>query len=269
MREQVEKGSTKVIKLNGVMFNVALDALPQRHADFWSKFVDGWEGQSMRAMKDFVDNDTVVIDVGAWIGPVTIYAAALGAKKVYAYEPDPKAYRFLESNCVINPESSGNIVLRAQALSEYDGKIQIGSLPGRDLGESTTTVTMGQNGIEVDSVSVSTMVKMCELHTAKKICIKIDIEGGEKDILPELIGALSYLGKPFLIIIEIHPYLFSAEESTKVERSLRELAMLADNFHFLQRRRIGELVRYPDDEAAFHAEVRHPNGLFDMIFSRS
>lgn len=46
--------------------------------------------------------DKIVLDLGANIGAFSLYAAALGAKKVYAFEPNPNNYAVLLNNIAIN-----------------------------------------------------------------------------------------------------------------------------------------------------------------------
>ena len=43
----------------------------------------------VRALEKLVTPDTVVLDLGAGLGVLGLYAARLGAKKVYLVEPEP------------------------------------------------------------------------------------------------------------------------------------------------------------------------------------
>ena len=128
---------------------------------------------------NFIDNETIVIDLGAWIGPITFFCAALGAKHIYAFEPDSRAFKFLNKNFLVNPNFKNQITLFNSAIGKFDGEIKIGPLLGRELGESTTS-TEGTNLFSVPSLSVNSLFKNCQIESAKKICIKMDIEGSEK-----------------------------------------------------------------------------------------
>lgn len=49
-----------------------------------------------------VAKDSIVLDIGANIGVFSLFAAISGAKKVFAYEPNPEAYRVLQKNITQN-----------------------------------------------------------------------------------------------------------------------------------------------------------------------
>ncbi len=51
----------------------------------------GFEPDLFDALDEHIHPGSVFIDIGAWIGFVSIYAAQLGAT-VHSYEPDPAAY---------------------------------------------------------------------------------------------------------------------------------------------------------------------------------
>jgi len=243
-------------------------SLPERHKDFWELFVNNWEKENRGAFSSFIDSDTAVIDLGAWVGPFTLFSAALGAKHVYAFEPDKCAHQFLNENYSVNPKLQNKITLFDFAIAKDEGILKIGPLLNRPLGDSTTT-TNGINLSPVSAISVDTMLNTCHINTTKKICIKIDIEGSEKDILEDLINRIADIDKPFLIIIEFHPFCFTTEDSQRVEKAIKKLISISDKFSFKQRRRIGEVKTYPDVDTEWTGELYHPNGLFDITFHRS
>jgi len=248
-------------------FMVVPEALSDRHKDFWKLYKDNWEKENLRAVSNFIDSNTTVIDLGAWVGPMTLYSAALGAKHVYAFEPDIRAHEFLQKNIAVNPKLQKNITLSKEAIAKIDGEIMLGPLSGRPLGDSTTS-TEGTNLTPVTAISVNTLRKECQIDTAKKLCIKIDIEGSEKYVLEDVVNMLTSTNKPFLLIIEIHPFHLSTEDSKKVENCIKKLISISSNFVFKQRRRVGEVKKYPDIETEWKSELYHPNGLFDMTFQR-
>ncbi len=264
--EPITSQLEKITFRNG-NFNIVPQALPERHKDFWKLFVSKWEEENRNALADFIDDETVVVDLGAWVGPLTLLSATLGAKHVYAYEPDPTAYAFLEKNCDANPQLKNKINIADKAIGKNDGEIYMGPLSGRSLGDSTTS-TEGTNLIPVPSISVETMRTECHLDQANKICIKIDIEGSEKYVLPNIAKMLADINKPFLLIIEIHSYHFNKEDSEVVEGAIDDLTAISDKVIFKQRRREGEPIQYPDKETEWRSELYHPHGLFDITFLR-
>lgn len=255
------------ISFPGGEFTVVTEALPERHKDFWKLFVDKWEKENRKALSDFIDSDTTVVDLGAWVGPLTLMSAALGARHVYAFEPDKQAYKFLEENYSVNTELQDRITLFDSAIAKIDGEVSIGPLSGRPLGDSTTS-TEGTNSSLVPAINVNTMSEKCHLDSAKKICIKIDIEGSEKYVFQDIVNMIADTNKPFLIIVEFHPYHFNAEDSKRVEDAITKLISISTNSSFKQRRHIGEAQTYLDVGTEWKSELYHPNGLFDMIFER-
>ncbi len=103
MTEALVTPSIRAVHSVGATFDVVPSALPERHRDFWNKFSE-WEPWNQRALRAFVTSESVVFDIGAWVGPISLLSAALGAKKVFAFEPDPDAYRMLEKNVRANLE---------------------------------------------------------------------------------------------------------------------------------------------------------------------
>ena len=249
-------------------FVVVSQALPERHKDFWKLFKNEWENENRKALSDFIDSNTTVIDLGAWVGPFTLFSAALGAKHVYAFEPDNYAREFLQENYLANPVLQNKITIFKDAIAKVDGEIKIGPLSGRSLGESTTS-TEGTNLMSVPSISIETLRSRCNLDMAVKTCIKIDIEGAEKYILSDIEKMLSKINKPFLLVVEIHPFHFNKEDSKIIESAIAKLISMSDEFNFKQRRRIGESRQYPNEETAWRSELHHPNGLFDMTFKKN
>jgi FkbM family methyltransferase len=267
MKTETAPSNLETISLPNAKFTVVTQALPERHKDFWQLFRENWEKENRKALSDFIDSDTVVIDLGAWVGPMTLYSAALGAKHVYAFEPDGVAQKFLKANYAANIELQDKITLFESAIAKTDGEIGIGPLSGRPMGDSTTS-TEGTNLTYVPSMSVDTMLEKCQFDSARKICIKIDVEGSEKYILQDIVDRLAATSKPFLILIEVHAYHFNTEDSNRVEKALDQLISLSDKFAYTQRRRIGEAQTYPDLEIEWKTELYHSAGLFDMTFER-
>lgn len=246
-------------------FSVSLKAIPDRHKHFWESFDSDWEPELKVALINFVDSDTIVLDLGAWIGPITLYTAALGAKHVYSLEPDTIAYSYLEENYNLNEGFKQSITLLNTAISKENGVIHIGPLSGRSLGESTTSIE-GTNLTAVNSIDFSTLFEKYSILSAKKLCIKIDIEGSEKYILDDLIVQLKNVNIPILLIIGLHPYHYKNNDSKNVEICINELIKYFSSYNYIQRRDMGEIIKYPDQDTEWRSELYHPNGLFDIYF---
>jgi hypothetical protein len=88
---------------------------------FWKSVERGeWEPYTFSVLDRFVTPETTVIDIGAWIGPVTLYAAKT-AKHVFAIEPDPVAFKELSALA-----SVPNVSLFNHAILNRNGKVTLG-----------------------------------------------------------------------------------------------------------------------------------------------
>lgn len=119
-----------------------------------------------------------VVDCGANIGIFSIFAACLGASKVYAFEPIPETFAMLKSN--ISRNGLSNIVVPInKAVGEADTKSTIYFSSAGDFGASFE--------INRSTKSKSMEVEICKIdNILGKECpgfIKMDIEGYEENAL--------------------------------------------------------------------------------------
>ncbi len=142
------------------------------HDWFWPTFADGsWEPTTFKIFDRFLDKEKTFVDIGAWIGPMTLYAAP-NAKKVFSFEPDPVAYESLIQNIALSGDK--NIVPYPVAVSDkWQGlKFGVKSRPGDSM---SSTLWANDRSPQVPSVSLEAVV--LDLQPG---FMKIDIEGGEK-----------------------------------------------------------------------------------------
>lgn len=77
------------------------------------------------------------VDIGAWVGPTVIFAARK-SKRVYCFEPDYVACRYLLWNIQMNGLS--NVVPFNCALPGSTGMRRLGPFLGNGFGNSTTSL---------------------------------------------------------------------------------------------------------------------------------
>lgn len=150
--------------------------------DFWGRLESSsWEPESFAALDLYANNskDTFV-DIGAWVGPLSLYAAAGGAR-VVAFEPDPVAYAALSENVAANP--SLNVTLYESAIGRHSGE---GNLASESFGNSMSSLAFGRR-----SIHPSTPVRVMALREVSApwsglSLVKVDIEGGEFELAPDL-----------------------------------------------------------------------------------
>lgn len=141
---------------------------------FWAQFADGsWEPSTFKIFDRFLNPEKNFVDIGAWIGPTTLYAAPK-AKAVYAFEPDLIAHRHLCQNLDLNRIT--NVVPYPVAIANQWKGMNFGSKSV--FGDSMSSEMWAkQNDVQVPAISLTAIV----LDIAPNF-IKIDIEGGEKTL---------------------------------------------------------------------------------------
>jgi len=168
----------------------------------------------------------VVLDVGAYLGYYTFLAARqVGEKgKVYAFEPDPSSYRFLEHNIHLNGYS--NIVAVSKAASSR-GRIRNLYL---NTSDPTMTSLLPRKGWEKTVLVECTSLDEF-LGDQKVNVIKLDVEGAE---LSALRGVAKIIAKSTCVrvFVELNPISLS-EGGFSSEVLLEEVEKLG--FHSVVR----------------------------------
>jgi FkbM family methyltransferase len=167
---------------------------------FWITFNRGeWE-QDLRAFyRRHIDNDTGVLDIGAWFGPSIFTALSFNPKKIIAVEANPDTFKILQTN--IQKNSLQDIVsLHSCCISDRTGdQVRFGSMDKHVPHSAINGI--GGDGITLETLSFPEFLEGIDL--AEFTVIKIDIEGGER-YLTEGLKVLSKI--PGLkIYLALHP----------------------------------------------------------------
>jgi FkbM family methyltransferase len=181
--------------------------------DFWGLFETGdWEPQLDEVLAAHLTPKTTLVDIGAWIGPVSLVASRLCAR-VVAVEPDPVAGERLLAN--LGRQRKQNVTVHPVALSAADGTVQIGRRADRRFGDSMTSVIFTEDAIDVPARTLETLLAEADPPTVG--LIKMDIEGGEEQVLPACAATIRQLGAPLLLsihtalVVDAHRYLGAVE----------------------------------------------------------
>jgi len=120
-------------------------------ARFWGEVDRGvWEESTFRFIDALTSERTTFVDVGAWIGPITLYASRQ-ANRVIALEPDPVALLELKDNVAANV---GNVDVWGAAVSSEAGTMNVYA-PG-EFGASSTSSFGGGKSTLVKTVTLQT-----------------------------------------------------------------------------------------------------------------
>lgn len=197
---------------------------------FWrQKF---WERETYRIFDRFLDSNCSYIDIGAWIGPTVLYGAQI-AKKVYAIEPDPIAYKELEKNISLNPELKEKIELHEKCINTHSEKVKFGSMSMG--GDATSSLLFSDSKTKwiVDGITFDEFIKVNKINDCN--FVKMDIEGGEEVILPTMKNYL--MRKKPTLYLSIHPRFFKNPEITT--RKIFNDLLIYKNLYIHEGKKIG------------------------------
>jgi FkbM family methyltransferase len=134
-----------------------------------------------------------VLDVGAHVGYYTLLAATLvgRAGNVHAFEPNPRNARFLARHLRINGIPNVTVTEAAVAAAEATARFDFGS--GSGTGHLAVAGPL--------EVRVTSLDHYCREHAVTPAAIKIDVEGGELDVLA---GADAVLAQRPTLFLSTH-----------------------------------------------------------------
>lgn len=178
---------------------------------FSNNRLDQWEQETFHIFEYYKNNKGIYIDVGAWIGPTVLYCANI-YEKVIAIEPDPVALSRLKKN--IRANNFDNIVLIEKGLSSENGITQFGG--NGSLGNSESTMLIANKEeylsyegrhknfshneiVEIETITIEELIEQQNIDKQNISLIKMDIEGGEKIVVPSLVDFLNTYKPVFYI----------------------------------------------------------------------
>tara|TARA_B100001063_G_scaffold138607_2_gene129507 strand:+ start:14332 stop:15171 length:840 start_codon:yes stop_codon:yes gene_type:complete len=206
------------ITTNNITFKVDTTKSVNVFYNHYQQGLDKWEKDTYCILDLFKNNKGTLIDIGAWIGPISLYSSSL-YKKVVAIEADPVAIEALNANIKCNDFK--NICLIEKALSNINNSnITFGG--NGPLGNSESSMLInekdfldyeGRSSISwknnnnhktiVNTINFETLISDLKLDFNEISLIKMDIEGGEKIVVPDLKKNLMLFNIP--LFISLHP----------------------------------------------------------------
>jgi FkbM family methyltransferase len=174
----------------------------------------GWEslyvlgsyeaGTSALAVAVLQEGD-VVVDVGANLGwySMLFNRSVRPTGSVHAFEPVPWIRQKLEENCILNDVGAG-VILNDVGLGAGEGTCTLYSFAGLSHGETSARPFDGARISSQVSVRCMTLDQYVSASRLEHVAlVKIDIEGGEQDVLR---GSRSLLAsaRPPMWILEVN-----------------------------------------------------------------
>jgi FkbM family methyltransferase len=138
----------------------------------------GYESETIPHFLKIISRSRKIFDIGANTGLYAIMAAMENSTEmVYAFEPNPRVFRYLERNTEIN--SLKNIKLELSALSNYDGEIEL-YVPSGMIPTSSSTLKGFREASEILKVPSIKLDTYCKKKDIRDVdLLKIDTEGTE------------------------------------------------------------------------------------------
>jgi FkbM family methyltransferase len=168
-------------------------------AAFWRKAeAGGWEEATLRFVRDTTDAETTFVDIGAWIGPVSLLAGAR-ARRVIAIEPDPVAASELEEIVALN---EAPIEIWRAGIDAAKGSLKLYARTG--FGD-TMTSSLGDPAGEAIGVAAVTFddISAAIADRGGKVVVKMDVEGHEFKVGEQLVAFARRHGAP--LNLSLHP----------------------------------------------------------------
>ena len=167
------------------------------------------EPLTAKIFKETVRKGDTVLDIGANIGFFSLLAARLvGTRgRVYAFEPEPRNFKFLTENIGLN--GYDQIVAHDKAVWREPGRLKLYLANERDTGAHTLRVRHAMRYFDQTSagqfVDVECVVMDSFLAAVGRVdVIKMDIEGAEAGALEGMAGILR--ANPGLkLFVEFYP----------------------------------------------------------------
>lgn len=238
---------SKQVNKNQVSFNVT------GSLEVWKSVEDNsWEASTFAVLDHYIKPSHTVVDMGAWIGPITLYSASL-ARHCFSFEPDPVAYQEFSENIKLNTSLVSKITAFNKAITTDGKPVKLYSrFSHGDSGSSLLKRVKSKNDyVEAESLTFKSFVETP--HVPKIDFIKMDVEGSEFFLLPTMLDYLKenkptllisfhhaalceffqlrYL--PFGVLRRVYRFIFPAQQHFK-RMADREIANLINQLNFYE-----------------------------------
>lgn len=254
------------IKINNHKFNVN----PSNQKSAYDYINSGlWEPESFEIFDFFTNENDCVIDLGCWNGITALYLANK-VKTVYAIDADPVCFFELEKNIQLNPSLKDKVKPLQLAISNKKEKLNL--FAREAYGESSTSILPRKrdkiSSFKINTISMLDFIKQEQID--KVDFIKMDIEGAEFLILPQIKSSLIKIKYPTLFISFHYNHLNEYEYSKiiglrfftklilkveklfsvsflkkKIEKSLENVFNELDDYKYIYTHK-GELILYSE-----------------------
>ncbi|MBN9062979.1 MAG: hypothetical protein BGP06_09100 [Rhizobiales bacterium 65-9] len=244
--------------LDGERFEVACERA--RLERFWRRAEKGlWEADLFKFIRRHAAPGSVFLDVGAWIGPASLFASRF-ADRVIAFEPDPAAADALERNIALN---ATNIDARRVAIDIRSGSLLLHAADGFG-GSETSALTRKGEGLAADTLTLDDLAAEIPDHMA--VALKVDVEGHEYQLGRALAAFVKKRQAP--LHLSVHPALLDRFNAAQYAPPRARLATFAATRRLLAvLSEAGDVVLASSDAAPGFLDLLWLAGLRPREFS--
>jgi len=199
----IEKKYLKIYK-NDELFLIENNENNQ-NLSFWKFNYNQWENETFEVFDKLLSKDKIFINIGGWIGTTAMYGSRL-SKHVYSIEADNNSFNDmvinLKTNCKYNYTLINKAIFNIDNIEIKFGKNKF--LKNSKMNDSTSQIYNDDDIITNDyylikTITIENIIEKYKINTSEISLIKIDIEGGEENILNEIFDIHSKYNIPLYI----------------------------------------------------------------------
>lgn len=190
---------------------------------------DKWERGTLDILDAHLSTDSVIWDIGAHVGEVALYASRK-CKRVVCFEPDLAALSILYKN--LSRNRIQNVTVVGAALAEQTSFLKMGGFwDGSSLGSSITSSRPAPDAETLVAAQLGPAAWSEWLRTEPPDLIKMDIEGGEFELLPAMAGYLQKNRPKLLVSFHAGPLRSRLRMSTEEARQALDQCTASLSFY--------------------------------------
>lgn len=173
---------------------------------------NGFEPDMVKLFRAVANNSGVILDIGANIGCTALLFGEL-SERVYAFEPSPTTFKFLEKN--ISRSGLRNIYLQNIGIGAEAGEFTLTFAPSNRSGGFVSNQTQASIGHTVEKIVIRQLDEIVNRLKLQKIdFIKIDVEGFEPHVLRGATKTLSSCHP--VVVLELNHWCLNAFQRTSI-----------------------------------------------------
>ena len=143
---------------------------------FWKDHYENWENASFKVYDKYLSKNNILIEIGGWIGATSMYGCRK-SKHVYSIEAETQSFDDMTINLKTNCTNNYTLINKA-IYNTDDVKLKIG--------KNKILENQSQECYFVDTITIESLIKNYQINPSEIGLIKVDIEGGEENILNDL-----------------------------------------------------------------------------------